>query len=86
MWHDFALQPGLLAAADSAVAQAAWFTGKMTASSLHPRAAAPSLSRLGTCDAQAAASTGIPSTRKILYVIGHRIFHDNDFDICGSGL
>ncbi len=25
MWHDFALQPGLLAAADSAVAQAAWF-------------------------------------------------------------
>ena len=26
LWHDFALQPGLLAAADSAVAQAAWFT------------------------------------------------------------
>jgi len=25
MWHDFALQPGLLAAADNAVAQAAWF-------------------------------------------------------------
>ena len=25
MWHDFALQPGLLAAADSALAQAAWF-------------------------------------------------------------
>jgi hypothetical protein len=36
MWHDFALQPGLLAAADSAVAQAAWFTGKVTASSLRP--------------------------------------------------
>jgi epsilon-lactone hydrolase len=27
MWHDFALSPGLLAAADSAVAQAAWFVG-----------------------------------------------------------
>jgi acetyl esterase/lipase len=25
MWHDFALQPGVLAAADSALAQAAWF-------------------------------------------------------------
>jgi hypothetical protein len=25
MWHDFALQPGLLAAADSALAQAVWF-------------------------------------------------------------
>jgi epsilon-lactone hydrolase len=25
LWHDFALQPGLLAAADSALAQAAWF-------------------------------------------------------------
>ena len=25
MWHDFMLQPGLLAAADSALAQAAWF-------------------------------------------------------------
>ncbi|HEY1914105.1 MAG TPA: alpha/beta hydrolase [Streptosporangiaceae bacterium] len=25
MWHDFTLQPGLLAAADSALAQAAWF-------------------------------------------------------------
>ena len=25
MWHDFVLQPGLVAAADSAVAQAAWF-------------------------------------------------------------
>ena len=30
MWHDFALQPGLLAAADSAVAQAAWFVGQVT--------------------------------------------------------
>jgi len=25
MWHDFMLQPGLLAAADNALAQAAWF-------------------------------------------------------------
>src|SRR5580693_4707752 len=32
MWHDFTLQPGLLAAADSAVAQASWFVGKVTAS------------------------------------------------------
>ncbi len=31
MWHDFALQPGLLAAADSALAQAAWFVGMVTA-------------------------------------------------------
>ena len=31
MWHDFALQPGLLAAADSAVAQAAWFVTTVTA-------------------------------------------------------
>ena len=31
MWHDFALQPGLLAAADSALAQAAWFAGKVMA-------------------------------------------------------
>ncbi|MBO0824508.1 MAG: alpha/beta hydrolase fold domain-containing protein, partial [Actinobacteria bacterium] len=30
MWHDFALQPGLLAAADSAVRQAAWFIGRVT--------------------------------------------------------
>jgi monoterpene epsilon-lactone hydrolase len=30
MWHDFALQAGLLAAADSAVAQAAWFVSKVT--------------------------------------------------------
>jgi epsilon-lactone hydrolase len=32
MWHDFALQPGLLAAADSALAQAAWFVSKAAAS------------------------------------------------------
>ena len=31
MWHDFMLQPGLLAAADSALAQASWFVTKMTA-------------------------------------------------------
>jgi len=30
MWHDFQLQAGLLAAADSAVAQAAWFVGNVT--------------------------------------------------------
>lgn len=30
MWHDFALQAGLLAAADSAVAQASWFLSKLT--------------------------------------------------------
>jgi epsilon-lactone hydrolase len=28
MWHDFVLQPGLLAAADSALAQAVWFISK----------------------------------------------------------
>jgi epsilon-lactone hydrolase len=28
MWHDFTLQAGLLAAADSAVAQASWFVSK----------------------------------------------------------
>jgi hypothetical protein len=33
MWHDFMLQPGLVAAADSALAQAAWFVGKVTVSS-----------------------------------------------------
>jgi len=33
MWHDFMLQPGLLAAADSAIRQAAWFVGRVTASS-----------------------------------------------------
>jgi epsilon-lactone hydrolase len=33
MWHDFALQPGMLAAADSALAQAAWFVSKVTPSS-----------------------------------------------------
>jgi epsilon-lactone hydrolase len=32
MWHDFMLQPGLLAAADSALAQASWFVAEMTAS------------------------------------------------------
>jgi acetyl esterase/lipase len=31
LWHDFALQAGLLAAADSAVAQSAWFVRKVTA-------------------------------------------------------
>jgi acetyl esterase/lipase len=30
LWHDFVLQPGLLDAADSAVAQAAWFTARVT--------------------------------------------------------
>jgi len=30
MWHDFMLQPGLLAAADSALAQACWFVLKVT--------------------------------------------------------
>ena len=33
MWHDFALQPGLLAAADSALTQASWFVSQVTASS-----------------------------------------------------
>jgi epsilon-lactone hydrolase len=33
MWHDFPLQAGLLAAADSAVAQAAWFAGRVTTGS-----------------------------------------------------
>lgn len=37
MWHDFALQPGMLAAADSALAQSAWFVSKVTAGSLDPR-------------------------------------------------
>jgi acetyl esterase/lipase len=32
MWHDFVLQPGLVAAADSAVAQAAWFVENVTGS------------------------------------------------------
>jgi acetyl esterase/lipase len=31
MWHDFELQPGVVAAADSALAQAAWFAGTVTA-------------------------------------------------------
>jgi acetyl esterase/lipase len=30
MWHDFMLQPGMVAAADSAVAQAAWFLSEVT--------------------------------------------------------
>jgi epsilon-lactone hydrolase len=30
MWHDFALQPGLVAAADSALSQAAWFVATVT--------------------------------------------------------
>ncbi len=30
MWHDFTLQPGMLAAADSALAQAAWFVTAVT--------------------------------------------------------
>jgi epsilon-lactone hydrolase len=30
LWHDFVLQPGMLAAADSALAQSAWFVGKVT--------------------------------------------------------
>jgi cation diffusion facilitator CzcD-associated flavoprotein CzcO len=33
LWHDFPLQPGLLAAADSALAQAAWFVRRVTAGS-----------------------------------------------------
>jgi len=32
MWHDFILQPGLVAAADSAVSQAAWFVTTVTGS------------------------------------------------------
>jgi hypothetical protein len=32
MWHNFALQPGLLAAADSALSQAAWFVQAVTGS------------------------------------------------------
>jgi epsilon-lactone hydrolase len=33
MWHDFMLQPGMVATADSALAQAAWFVSKVTSSS-----------------------------------------------------
>jgi acetyl esterase/lipase len=33
LWHDFPLQAGMLAAADSAVAQAAWFIRRVTAGS-----------------------------------------------------
>jgi monoterpene epsilon-lactone hydrolase len=36
MWHDFALQAGLLAAADSAVAQAAWFVGRVITGPAEP--------------------------------------------------
>jgi acetyl esterase/lipase len=32
LWHDFVLQTGMLAAADSALAQAAWFVSKLTPS------------------------------------------------------
>ena len=31
MWHDFTLQPGMIAAADSALDQAAWFVRKVAA-------------------------------------------------------
>ena len=31
LWHDFALQPDITAAADSALAQAAWFVGRVAA-------------------------------------------------------
>jgi epsilon-lactone hydrolase len=34
LWHDFVLQPGMLAAADSALAQSAWFVSKATRSAL----------------------------------------------------
>jgi acetyl esterase/lipase len=34
LWHDFMLQPGLLAAADSALAQAAWFVSAAAPDSL----------------------------------------------------
>ena len=30
MWHDFALETGMLAAADSALAQASWFVGQVS--------------------------------------------------------
>ena len=33
LWHDFMLQPGLLAAAESALAQAAWFVRAAAADS-----------------------------------------------------
>jgi acetyl esterase/lipase len=36
MWHEFMLEPGLLAAADSAVTQAAWFLGQVTAPPRQP--------------------------------------------------
>jgi acetyl esterase/lipase len=31
MWHDFALQPDIIAAADSALAQATWFVARVSA-------------------------------------------------------
>jgi acetyl esterase/lipase len=31
MWHDFALQPDIIAAADNALAQAAWFVARVSA-------------------------------------------------------
>jgi hypothetical protein len=30
MWHDFVLQPDIVAAADSALAQAAWFVARVS--------------------------------------------------------
>jgi hypothetical protein len=30
LWHDFALQPDLVAAADSALSQASWFVARLT--------------------------------------------------------
>jgi epsilon-lactone hydrolase len=45
LWHDFALQPGLLAAADSALAQAAWFIGQATRGMLWDQRAAENLIR-----------------------------------------
>jgi epsilon-lactone hydrolase len=42
MWHGFALQPGLMAAADSALSQAAWFVKTVTGSSPGPDTGTPS--------------------------------------------
>ena len=42
LWHDFALQPGITAAADSALAQAAWFVARVSATKADSAAAAPS--------------------------------------------
>jgi acetyl esterase/lipase len=33
MWHDFTLQPDIIAAGDSALAQAAWFVGRVSSDS-----------------------------------------------------